>query len=191
MNEELQSSNEELETSKEELQSLNEELNTVNNELQDKVKSLEETSNDVTNLVNSTNIAAVFLDKNFSIKFYTPASKELFHLIPTDLHRPLKHITSRFDDPNLLKESKEVLDTLKTTTKEVQNEEVEWFFRKIFPYRTQDNRIEGIVITFDNITELVKNKENLALRNQRFQDAQAIAKFGNWEYDFRTGETFW
>jgi two-component system CheB/CheR fusion protein len=159
MNEELQSTNEELETSKEELQSLNEELNTVNNELQDKVHLLEETSNDVTNLVNSTDIAALFLGTNFHIKFYTPSAKKLFNLIATDFNRPIEHITARFDNKGLLEKAGQVLNTLKVSLTEVKSEDHEWFFQKILPYRTQDGRIEGVVITFENITQFVISRE--------------------------------
>jgi len=161
MNEELQSSNEELETSKEELQSLNEELNTVNSELQDKVLSLESTNNDLTNLINSTNIAAIFLDTRFHINFFSPASKHLFNLIATDIGRPLEDISQRFADPDLHHDCEAVLDHLRNSEKEIQSDEGDWYNRKIQPYRTQDNRIEGIVITFENITKLKEWQENL------------------------------
>jgi len=154
MNEELQSSNEELETSKEELQSLNEELNTVNNELQDKVGILETSANDLTNLINSTSVAAIFLDTQFHINFFSPAAKSLFHFIATDIGRSLHDITARFSDPDLQLDGESVLDTLRVQEKEVKNDAGEWFMRKILPYRTHDNRIEGIVITFEEITRL-------------------------------------
>lgn len=183
MNEELQSSNEELETSKEELQSLNEELNTVNSELQEKVRSLEDTNNDITNLVNSTNIAAIFLDTRFTIKFYTPTAKELFNLISTDIGRPLKHVTTRFDDPALLADTASVLDTLAISSAFVLTEDGDWFARKIYPYRTQDGRIDGIVLTFDNVSDLMRTQDLLAKENQKYADAQAMARLGTWEYD--------
>jgi two-component system, chemotaxis family, CheB/CheR fusion protein len=191
MNEELQSSNEELETSKEELQSLNEELNTVNNELQDKVRSLEESNNDINNLVKSTNIAAIFLDTQFRIKFYTPASKQLFNMIPTDLDRPLKHITTKFRDENLMHDAQNVLDTLKISSVEVKNDDDQWFQRKIYPYRTQDSRIEGVVLTFENITALKESQDELIEQNRRYADAQKLALFGNWELDIPNNRLFW
>jgi PAS domain S-box-containing protein len=191
MNEELQSSNEELETSKEELQSLNEELNTVNNELQEKVRTQEQTNNDLMNLVTSTNIAAIFLDTNFCIKLYTPASKDLFNLIPTDINRPLHHVTTKFDDSDLAGDAKKVLNTLKVSQKEVQNDEKRWYQRKILPYRTHDNRIQGVVITFEEITELRINRDRLAEQNLRYADAQAIARFGYWAVDLKTNKLEW
>lgn len=191
MNEELQSSNEELETSKEELQSLNEELNTVNNELQDKVHMLEDTNNDITNLVNSTNIAAIFLDTQLHIDFYTPPAKDLFNLIATDIGRPLKHITKRCKDDNFLQDADEVLNTLKLRIAEVKNEEGQWYNRKIFPYRTQDGRIEGIVVTFENITDLYRYRSELKKKNEGFEYAQKLTKIGSWEFDIGKNELHW
>lgn len=152
MNEELQSSNEELETSKEELQSLNEELNTVNNELQEKISTLESSNNDFSNLVNSTNNAAIFVDSQKSIKFFTPVSKSLFNLIGTDIGRSISDITPKFDDPVLYKDIDGVLKTLHSSNREIQTNEGKWFYRRILPYRTHDNRILGAVIVFDDIT---------------------------------------
>lgn len=148
MNEELQSSNEELETSKEELQSLNEELNTVNNELQEKVASLESTNNDLTNLMNNTDVASVFLDSDMHVKFFTPATTRLFALIQNDIGRDIRDITRRFDDPALLSDAQQVVETLRPKETKVVTESGENLLRKIMPYRTQDNRIEGVVITF-------------------------------------------
>ncbi|MBM9520376.1 PAS domain-containing protein [Desulforhopalus vacuolatus] len=158
MNEELQSSNEELETSKEELQSLNEELNTVNSELQDKVSILVTTNNDLNNLINSTSVAAIFLSTRFHINFFSPTAKKLFNLIASDIGRSLDDITPHFSDPDLHHDSEMVLETLRIKEKEIKTESGEWFHRKILPYRTSDNRIEGIVLTFENITRLKKNQ---------------------------------
>lgn len=176
MNEELQSTNEELETSKEELQSLNEELSTVNSELQDKILLLIESNNDVTNLVNSTAIATLFLDKNLHIKFYSPSAKNLFNLIPTDFDRPIEHITARFDNLSMRENALQVLNTLKSSTKEVKSENNEWFLQRILPYRTQDNRIEGVVITFENITQLVLSREHYKSLFQGINHGVAIYK---------------
>jgi len=191
MNEELQSSNEELETSKEELQSLNEELNTVNNELQEKVRAQEQANDDLMNLVNSTDIAAIFLNPELCIKQYTPASKDLFNLIPTDIDRPIRHITTRFYDPDLANDARKVLNTLEVASKEVQNDEKRWYQRKIFPYRTHDNRIQGIVITFEEITEVRRSRDMLAEQNLQYADAQAIAHFGYWTVDLKTNKLDW
>jgi two-component system CheB/CheR fusion protein len=153
MNEELQSANEELETSKEELQSLNEELSTVNNQLQEKVAELEVTNNDMTNLLNSTDVATVFLDAAFRIKRFTPAATKLFNLIASDAGRPLSDINPRFSDPDLLGDAQQVLQRLVPQEKEVTTVDGIWWSRRLMPYRTQDNRIEGVVITFVDITE--------------------------------------
>jgi two-component system CheB/CheR fusion protein len=151
-NEELQSSNEELETSKEELQSLNEELNTVNARLQEKVEELEEANNDVVNLLSSTNIATVFLDKELKVKRYTAASTSLLSLIASDTGRPVADVLRRFTDETLLTDAARVLADLTAIAKEVPAADGRWYIRRITPYRTQDDRIEGVVLTFVDIT---------------------------------------
>ncbi len=153
MNEELQSANEELETSKEELQSLNEELGTVNNQLQDKVEELEQANNDMTNLLNCTDIATVFLDAGQRIKLFTPSCTRMFNLIAGDIGRPVRDIAPKFTDPDLQRDAGEVLRDLAPREKEVCVEDGHWYIRRIMPYRTRDNRIDGIVITFMDITE--------------------------------------
>ena len=153
-NEELQSTNEELETSKEELQSLNEELNTVNSQLQDKVGELEETTDDLNNLLRSTDIATVFLDGELRIKRFTPAVRDLMEVIPADRGRPLANLAFKFDDDRLLDDARNVLQSLQPAEREVRAEGGKIFSRRVLPYRTQDNRIEGVVITFADITEL-------------------------------------
>jgi len=151
VNEELQSTNEELETSKEELQSLNEELNTVNAQLQSKVDELESTNNDLDNLLTSTKIATVFLDKNLRIKRYTPAATNLFTLIATDIGRPLSDVVQKFVDPELLAHAQAVLDRLAPMQREVQGHNGRSYIRQALPYRTQDNRIDGVVVTFSDV----------------------------------------
>lgn len=153
MNEELQSANEELETSKEELQSLNEELSTVNNQLHDKVGDLESANNDMANFLNCTDVATVFLDSRFCIRRFTPAATRLFSLIPTDVGRPIGDIARRFGDDDLLKDAGRFLHDLKPSEKEVPLDDGTWCLRRIVPYRTLDNRIDGIVFTFVDITE--------------------------------------
>src|SRR5262249_9569208 len=148
INEELQSANEELETSKEELQSLNEELSTVNAQLQDKVEELEATNNDLANLLASTDIATVFLDTDFAIKRFTPAVGRRVTLIPSDIGRPLSDLASRFTDGELLSDARQVLDNLSPVQREVEAGPGRWYIRRILPYRTQDNRIDGVVGTF-------------------------------------------
>ncbi len=154
INEELQSANEELETSKEELQSLNEELNTVNNQLQRKVEELEAKTNDLGNLLTSTDIATVFLDRHFQIRWFTPAINRLVGIIQNDIGRPITHFAPRFHDPELLRDAQTVLDQLAPVQAEVAGDDGRWYLRRIVPYRTQDNRIDGVVVTFSDITEI-------------------------------------
>ena len=151
VNEELQSTNEELETSKEELQSLNEELSTVNAQLQSKVEELGRLNNDLDNLLTSTNIPTVFLDRQYRIRRFTPAATRLFNLIPSDIGRPVGDIVQKFTDPELLEHAGTVLTKLTAVSKEVQSQEGRWYIRQILPYRTQDDRIDGVVLTFSDV----------------------------------------
>jgi two-component system CheB/CheR fusion protein len=152
MNEELQSTNEELETSKEELQSVNEELTTVNHQLQEKVDELESVNNDLGNLLTSTSMPTLFLDRQLNIKRYTPAATRLFKLIPGDLNRPLSDIASDGDLPSLLEDARSVLEHLAPVERETRTARGEHYLRRTLPYRTQDERIDGIVVTFTDIT---------------------------------------
>lgn len=153
-NEELQSTNEELETSKEELQSTNEELVTVNSELQHKIDQLTETSNDVNNLLASTEIASVFLDIELRIKRFTPATAKIFRLLQTDIGRSIRDITSNITSFDVYTAAEDVLATLVRKEVEVKNEDGRWFTLRIIPYRTMDNTIEGVVVTFIDISDL-------------------------------------
>lgn len=154
MNEELQSSNEELETSKEELQSLNEELGTINHQLETKLDELEKTNNDLANLLNATRIATIFLSQDLTIRRFTPATSQLLSLIPTDVGRPLADIALKFEDPALLEDAREVLRTHKPQQHDIITSDQRWFSRTILPYRTLDHQVEGVVITFVDITHL-------------------------------------
>ncbi len=168
-NEELQSTNEEMETSKEELQSLNEELVTVNAELEGRVDELARSSDDMKNLLVSTHIATIFLDMNLCITRFTPKSSEIINLIQTDVGRPIAHIVSNLRYENLLDDAKKVLDTLVFTEKEVEGEGGQWYIMRISPYRTTDNVIDGVVITFEDITAQ-KNAQQRALNAQRYAE---------------------
>ncbi len=158
MNEELQSANEELETSKEELQSLNEELNSVNSQLQEKLEELESTNNDLANLLSSADIATLFLGADYRIKRFSAAATRLFKLIPGDIGRPIGDIVARFADPELHGDVDAVIGELAAREKEVRSEDGHWYLRRITPYRTLDNRIEGVVVAFTEVTPL-KNLE--------------------------------
>ena len=155
VNEELQSTNEELETSKEELQSINEELATVNSELQTKVADLSRANNDMNNLLAGTGIGTIFVDHQMRIRRFTPSVTQLINLILTDAGRPIGHIVSNLAGyDRLVEDVQAVLDSLVPKEVEVQTKEGAWFLLRIRPYRTQDNVIEGAVITFVDIAEL-------------------------------------
>jgi two-component system CheB/CheR fusion protein len=152
-NEELQSTNEELTTSKEEMQSLNEELYTVNAELQSKVDDLSLVNGDMKNLLNSTDVATIFLDSELRIRRFTDKAKQIYKLLPGDVHRPLSDITNDLDYPELEQDAQEVLRTLVFSERQIPTRNARWFTVRIMPYRTVENVIDGVVVTFINITE--------------------------------------
>ena len=152
VNEELQSANEELETSREELQSLNEELSSVNAQLQDKVKELEGTTDDMANLMASVDVPILFLAANRTIHRFTPGATRLFNLIDSDIGRPLSHITLRFEDPELARDIDLALQGRTTPEREVHAEQDQWYLRRITAYRTASSRMEGIVLSFTDVT---------------------------------------
>ncbi|MDR4504246.1 MAG: PAS domain-containing protein [Candidatus Scalindua sp.] len=158
-NEELQSTNEELETSKEEQQSTNEELETVNSELQNKVNELSRANNDLNNLLASTEIATIFLDTRLNVVRFTPSATSLFSFRPTDINRPISDINTKFENETLYNDTQEVLRTLIQKEKNIKTQDQHWYNMRILPYRTVENIIDGVVITFVDITTLVKTGE--------------------------------
>jgi two-component system CheB/CheR fusion protein len=155
INEELQSSNEELETSKEELQSVNEELQTVNSELNARVEELTRANNDMSNLLESTQIATVFLDRTLVVKSFTPAAKDVFRLVESDSGRPIMHVRPRFECSTLQEDAERVLRTLSTIERPVRSDENNTrYIMRMLPYRTADNVISGVVMTFTDITRI-------------------------------------
>jgi two-component system CheB/CheR fusion protein len=170
-NEELQSANEELTTSKEEMQSMNEELQTVNNELQARVDELSRAANDMRNLLESTEIAILFLDEALNVRRFTSKTTQIIKLIPSDAGRPISDISSAMVYPELDEDAKEVLRTLIPIEKTVTARDGHWFLVRIIPYRTLDNRIDGLVMSFTDVTvaktleaELRKTKSALEER---------------------------
>jgi len=151
-NEEYQSTNEELTTSKEEMQSLNEELQTVNQELQAKVDDLTRANNDMKNLLDSTEIATVFLNQELRVGRFTAPATAIINLIPTDAGRPITDITTNLRYPELAADARQVMQTLVLSEKAITTTDGRWFLVRIMPYRTLDNRIDGVVITFADIT---------------------------------------
>ncbi|MGA2128064.1 MAG: CheR family methyltransferase [Xanthobacteraceae bacterium] len=154
VNEEYQSSNEELETSKEELQSLNEELTTLNHQLQETLDQQRNTTNDLRNIMNCSDVATLFLDTNLNIRFFTPATTSLFRLLASDIGRPLADFTRHFVDDTILADALTVLANLVPLGCEVRTEAGAWYMRRILPYRTVDDRIDGVIITFADISEM-------------------------------------
>ncbi|HKJ05189.1 MAG TPA: chemotaxis protein CheB [Geopsychrobacteraceae bacterium] len=180
-NEELQSTNEELTTSKEEMQSMNEELQTVNQELQAKVDELSLASDDLKNLLNSNEIATLFLDESLKVRRFTPQTTSIIKLIPGDAGRPITDIVSKLDYPDLNGAALKVLRTLVPHERQVTASDGRCFSVNIMPYRTQNNRIDGVVITFVDMTQ-VKKQENLlsealaALTDRFEQQAEELDK---------------
>jgi len=154
VNEEFQSTNEELVTSKEELQALNEELTALNGQLQETLDRQHSTSNDLHNILDSTGVATLFLDRDFNIRFFTPTAKSLFRIIATDIGRPLGDLTPLAADADLLADARAVLAGDAPREREIEAESGDWYVRRITPYRTQEGRVEGVVITFGDISEM-------------------------------------
>jgi two-component system CheB/CheR fusion protein len=170
-NEELQSANEELETSKEEMQSLNEELSTVNAELQSKVDELSRSNDDMQNLLNSIDIATIFLDIQLKITRYTEQAKRLVNLIQTDVGRPLGDLVSNLVYGDLVADCREVLRTLVFKQTEVQTTEGHWYLLRIMPYRTAENIIDGLVLTFVDVNPVKQAERSLRRMSKVFTDS--------------------
>ena len=182
-NEELQSNNEELqsvveesETGKEELNSLNEELLTVNTELERKNQELSKINSDTKNLLYSVDEAIIFLDIDLNIRRFTPQTEKIMNLLPGDVGRPIQDIAMRLQYQDLLIDSKEVLDTLNTEEKEVQTKEGRWYRLKLLPYRTVENVIDGVVMTFSDIDEQKKVQEKLKELTMEARASQEYAE---------------
>ena len=171
INEELQSANEELETSKEELQSVNEELQTVNGELAHRVNELGRANSDLKNLLESTQIATIFLDNDLRIKSFTPSIADVFHLLDTDIGRPIAHIASRVTYGELESDVRRVLRTLGTVEREVGDAAgAARYLVRVLPYRSIDNFIAGTVLTFLDVTATVKAEAEAAAANSKVQE---------------------
>ena len=161
VNEELRSATEELETSKEELQSINEELSTVNSELKAKVDETGSVNNDLQNLITSSDIATVFVDRSMLIRRFTPRAASIFNLINSDIDRPLLDITHKLDYPMLEDDAQAILTSSKLIERPVSSSDGRHYLAQIRPYRTSDNLIDGVVLTFVDVTALRRAEENL------------------------------
>lgn len=172
-NEELRSTMEELETSREELQSINEELQTVNQENRHKVEELSQLSSDLQNLLKVTDIATLFLDRALRINRSTPRVAELFNIRPSDRGRPLSDLTHKLGYGGLLDDARTVLETLIPIEREVETEDKRWFLIRIMPYRTVDDRIEGVVITLVDVTAMKRIEQELRENEARLEERVA------------------
>jgi two-component system CheB/CheR fusion protein len=170
MNEELQSTNEELTTSKEEMQSMNEELHTVNQELQTRLSELSRMNNDMKNLLDSTDIATLFLDDNLCVRRFTSETSKVTKLIPGDVGRPISDIASALLYPELAYDAHQALRTLIKVEKQIPTPDGNWFAARILPYRTLENMIDGVVITFMDITVSKKLEAELRATETRLRE---------------------
>ena len=192
INEELRSASEELETGKEELQSLNEELTTVNLELKEKVDEVSRVNSDLQNLMHSTDIGTIFLDRALQIKRFTPRVKDLFNIISSDIGRPFEHLTHKLDYNQLAPDAAEVLKTLQPRDREVSSEKNRgYYLARLSPYRTLEDRIDGVVISFVDVTQLKQATDTLRDRELMLRMAQDAANCGVWTLFFRDGRAWW
>ncbi|MEO5735002.1 MAG: chemotaxis protein CheB [Rubrivivax sp.] len=169
VNEELRSATEELETSREELQSTNEELTTVNVQLAMKVEETSRINDDLQNLINSHDIGTVFVDSAMRIKRYTPRALDLFNLIPADVGRLLTDITHRLDYPNLVQDAHATFQTLRLVEREVRGNDGRQYVARMLPYRTADDKIEGAILAFVDVTVLRRSQSALRLSAERLR----------------------
>ena len=169
MNEELRSASEELETGKEESQAVNEELTALNAELREKVEEITHANSDLQNLMASTRIATLFLDRDLCVKRYTPSARGLFNLIPGDVGRPLAHITHHLDYAGLVEDAERVIVNLETIERELETTDGRWLTARLMPYRTINDKIDGVVLTFTDIHERKVAEEDLRASEERLR----------------------
>lgn len=160
-NEELRSLNEELESSKEELQSLNEELTTVNQQLEAKLRELEISNSDLQNLLNSSDIATICLDQHLRIKWFAPATKKQFHFIASDIGRPIADLNSAIGDNGLIAAASAALGKNSVKDHEFKSDSGHWYIRRVLPYKTDDTQINGVIVTYTDISEIHKAREEV------------------------------
>ena len=188
-NEELTASNEELQSTNEELHSVNEELYTVNAEFQSKIGELTELNNDIDNLLRSTDIGVVFLDRDLKIRKFTPAATVAINLVEADIYRPLKHITHNLDCSNLHELLQEAIDTQQVLDKEVQLLERDFhLLMRVNPYLLEDGQLDGVVISFIDIHELKTVQHQIHLVNDELKASQGELRQLNQDLEARVEE---
>lgn len=187
-NEELIAANEELQSTNEELQSVNEELYTVNNEHQSKIEELSKLNNDLNNLIRNTSIGALYLDKNLCIRKVTPIVSQLTNILDTDVGRPISHLAAMENYSDMISDINTVLDSLNGIEKEIVDKNYNTWLAKIKPYRTEYNSVDGIILTFVNITQLKKQEYKLTETQSRLTMAMEAGNIAWWEYEVPTGK---
>jgi two-component system CheB/CheR fusion protein len=186
-NEELIASNEELQSTNEELQSVNEELYTVNSEFQSKIEELTQLNNDVNNLLNNTEVAALYLDKKLCIRKFTPSFSKISNILELDIGRPIKQLATAFVYKDFLSDIQLVQESLQPIEKEVQHHDGKLYLLRIVSYRTDFYAVDGILITMVNITTLGEERKKLLIVNNRLQSALEMGNMAWWEWDIVTG----
>ena len=171
INEELRSAAEELEAGRDELQSMNEALTAVNQELKVKVEELRDRNNDFQNFINATDIGTIFLDRALRIKLWTPRARTVFDLIHTDIGRPLSDLTSRLRVKSVHSKVSDVLERLDVVEEEVETVDGQWYLMRVLPYRTLDHRVEGVVLTFQDVTDRRHARDKL----RQSEEAKVVA----------------
>ena len=191
MNEELQSLNEELETSKEELQSVNEEVTSANTQLNAKIEELNALNDDMSNLLDSTRIATVFLSPDLEVRRFTPAVCEYFRLLPGDVGRPISDVARSFVDDKLIEECREMRSSRTVIEREVLSTTGRCLVRRIMPYHARDPGVEGIVVTFVDVTELRRVAEELSFKEERLRLAINAASLLTFEWEPNSDRIEW
>ncbi|MFO8019000.1 MAG: CheR family methyltransferase [Promethearchaeia archaeon] len=176
-NEELKSTSEELQSSREELQSVNEELMSVNNELENKIRELTRLNNDLNNLIRSSQISTIFLGPDLEIKRFTPPVKEIFRVIDNDLGRNIRDISSKLKYDNLIDDILKVQKDLNSIEKDVETESDKWYRMRIMPYKSEEGRIKGVILTFFDITEKKITREKLKKSEKKYREAYKRTEF--------------
>ena len=187
-NEELIASNEELQSTNEELQSVNEELHTVNAEHQQKIDELTQLNNDMNNLLKNTNIGTLFIDNSLSIRKLTEIAEKITHIRESDVGRPVEHISTDHIYPGFIDDIKNVLDSLQPKENEISPEEDTWYLVRIVPYRTAENAVDGVIITFIDITKLKRSQSEVNVLNKRLEEAMRMGELAWWEWDYKSND---